>query len=353
MLLSLFDQLREGPFHPVAVLPGAGPMQEQLRWRGIPHTILNLNHALHKGRSASLRTAIRLGAWMLRKRVRLLHANGPAYYRCASVAAKYLGIPRICHLQLPPVHSELNWAFKVRPHATIACSADLQRRVMGMLSPSADTLMSIPNAVDVDDFKPPADMTTLRDRLGIGRASLVVTIVGLVSERKGHQYFLEMAQQVAGSHPSAEFVVVGEDILGHGAYRCAMEQYARELGIEKRVRFLGFREDASDWIAASDIVVLPTLEEGLPVSLIEAHACGKPVVATDVDGIPEIVEDGVTGILIPVRDTPALAKAVLTLLSDEELRRRMGVAARGRAERLFCARIYAEKICQLYWQLLG
>ena len=216
-----------------------------------------------------------------------------------------------------------------------------------------DEVVAAPNGVDVEALKPPADMTALRDRLGLGRTSFIVTIVGLVSERKGHRYFLEMAQQVAGLRRTAEFLVVGEDTMEQGRYRRCDGTVRSGLRHRKAGEFLGFRDDASDWIAASDVVALPSSQEGLPVALAEAHACGKPVVATRVDGIPEIVDDGVTGILVPPRDTPALTKAVLTLLDDEDLRTRMGVAARARVERLFSARAYADTVERVYRRLLA
>lgn len=353
IMLGLFDQLRDSEFRPVVVLPDAGPMEGELRQHGVRYAVQGLTQAARKGRLASLWMATEFVGRMLRERVRLVHVTGPPYYRCTSVAARFLGLPAICHLHLPPGASELRWAFQIPPHAMIACSDDLRHRLPQMLgSVTVDTIVSIPNAVDVDALKPPDDAGGLRERLGLSRTAPVVTIVGLVSERKGHRYFLEMAQQVLVSFPEAQFLIVGDDTPGHGAYRYQMEQYAGELGVGKQVKFLGFRHNASDWIATSDVVALPTLQEGLPVSLVEAHACGKPVVATWVDGIPEIVEDGVTGILVPPRDTHALSRAMATLLADQSLRKRMGAAARDRAERLFSMNSYAENMKALYRQLL-
>ena len=354
MLLTLFDELQESEFRPVSVLPADGPMEHELRRRDIPYVVLDLHQIAHGGRLTSLRLGARIASWMLRQRARLVHANDPRYYRVASVAARCLRVSTVCHLQLPVPASELAWAFAIPPQAAVACSGHLKREVSRLLpSLPASSVMSLPNAVDVTRLTPPIDLPALRERLGLDRRALIVTIVGEVSERKGHRYFLEMAEQVAARHGNAAFLVVGEDIQGQGRYRRAMEEYARALGIAKSVRFLGFRDDALDWMAASDLVTLPSLHEGLPVALVEAHAYGKPAVATDVDGIPEIVEDGVTGFLVPPTDTPALTKAVLALLDDDDLRRRMGAAARARAERLFSARAYAHALQHVYRRLLA
>ncbi len=353
ILLTLVDQLRGSRFRPVAILPGGGPMEPELTRRDIPYITLDLTRVARGGRVTSARLVVRIASWMRRQRVRLVHVNDPRYYRVTSVAARWLRVARICHVHLLPGTSELAWAFKIPPHAAITCSMALKTQLIGALpSLPVDTWVALPNAIDVEAVTPPADLAALRERLGLDQKGFVVAIVGAVSERKGHRYFLEMAQQVSAQAGRAEFLVVGDDTDG-GRYRRAMEQYARELGVEGRVRFLGFRRDAPDWIAASDLVVLPSLHEGLPVSLMEAHACAKPVVATEVDGIPEIVEDGVTGFLVSPADTAALTKAVLALLSDEALRQRMGVAARARVERLFSARTYARRMERVYTRLLA
>ncbi len=192
----------------------------------------------------------------------------------------------------------------------------------------------------------------MRRTLGIDEHSDVVTIVGSVSERKGHRDFLDAAKGVLLRRPSSLFLVVGDDLDGKGAYRLAMEEYARKLGIAEHVRFVGFRSDTEAWIAASDVIVLPSMKEGLPLSLAEAHGCGKPVVATRVDGIPEVVEEGVTGFLFEPHDVAGMAAALTRLLEDVPLRIRMGAEGRQRSERIFSQKAHAAKVQQIYDRLL-
>jgi glycosyltransferase involved in cell wall biosynthesis len=155
-------------------------------------------------------------------------------------------------------------------------------------------IVAVENAVDTMRYRPPQDVGQLRRSLEIEVTSQIVTIVGSISERKGHRDFLDAARLILARRPRTLFLVLGDDLEGNGAYRLVMEEHARACGIADRVRFLGFRTDTADWIAASDVIVLPSLKEGLPLSLAEAHGCAKPVVATRIDGIPEIVEDGVS-----------------------------------------------------------
>jgi glycosyltransferase involved in cell wall biosynthesis len=354
-LLGLFDYLNPGRFRAVSVLPTRGPMESELRRRGVPHLVLPFEAALTRSPVQAMKLVSRLAQVLVSHRIRFVHANDSLCYRHASIAARMLAVDRICHLQFPPDHGRLAWAFKVRPDVVITCSAHMRGQLK---SAELACLRSVPivpveNAVDTHRFRPPENVGELRQSLGLEANSLVATIVGSVSERKGHRDFLDAAKQILARQPLARFLVVGDDIEGKGAYRVAMEDYARALGIASRVRFLGFRADTVDWVAASDVIVLPSLKEGLPLSLAEAHGCAKPVVATRVDGIPEIVEDGVTGFLFEPHDVSGMSAAVTRLLEDAPLRIQMGTAGRRRAEEIFSQRTHAAKVQDVYERVLS
>ena len=353
-LLGLFDHLNRERFRPVSVLPASGPMEEALRARGVPHRVVPLEAALTRGRLAALQVIWRL-SWLCRREgIGLLHANEGLCYRHASIAARLFGVRRICHLQFPPDHRTLTWALDVRPDALITCSKHMSLQLKGAQLACLRSVPIVPveNAVDTVRYRPPEDLGQVRRSLGIEPRSHIVTIVGSVTERKGHRDFLEAARLISQSRPLTLFLVLGDDLEGKGAYRLTMERYAHTLGIADKVRFLGFRADTAAWIAASDVIVLPSLQEGLPLSLAEAHGCGKPVVATRVDGIPEIVEDGVSGFLFEPHDVAALSAAVIRLLEDEPRKIAMGAAGRQRAERIFSQRAHADKVQQLYESLM-
>lgn len=354
-LLGLFDYLNPGRFRAVSVLPARGPMESELRRRGVPHVVLPFDAALTRSSVQAMRLVSRLVRVLVSHRIRFVHANDSLCYRHASIAARMLAVDRICHLQFPPDHRGLAWAFKVRPDVVITCSAHMrgQLKSAGLRCLRSVPIVPVENAVDTHRFRPPENVDELRQSLGLDANSQVVTIVGSVSERKGHRDFLDAAKQILARRPLALFLVVGDDLEGKGAYRVAMEDYARALGIASRVRFVGFCADPVDWVAASDVIVLPSLKEGLPLSLAEAHGCAKPVVATRVDGIPEIVEDGVTGFLFEPRDVSGMSTAVTRLLEDASLRIGMGTAGRRRAEEIFSQRTHAAKVQDVYERVLS
>jgi len=354
-LLGLLENLNRERFRPLSLLPGHGPMEQELHSRDVPHLIVPIDRALRQGGLHALALIWRLARVLIRERVRLVHANDTLCYRYPSIAARLLGIHRICHLQFPPTSASLEWALAVRPDALITCSKHMGAHLRDARLSCLQSVPIVPveNAVDTERYRPPTDITRLTASLGIPEQAEIVTIVGSISERKGQREFLDAAKQVLARRPRSLFLIVGEDMEAKGAYRRAMEDYARALGIASGVRFLGFVSDTSNWVAASDVIVLPSLKEGLPLSLAEAHGCGKPVVATRVDGIPEIVAEGVTGFLFEPRDVTGMGAAITRLLEDESLRKDMGVAARQRAEEIFSQRSHAAKIQEIYQRVLG
>jgi glycosyltransferase involved in cell wall biosynthesis len=162
-----------------------------------------------------------------------------------------------------------------------------------------------------------------RRALGIASDAHVVATVGRLTAIKQQTLFLEVAALVAASDPAAVFVIVGD-----GELRGALEGQARTLGIDRRVRFLGWRRDLATIYGASDLVLLTSRNEGTPVALIESLASGVPGVSTDVGGVRDVLASDSVGLVAANGDAPALAAHVGTLLDDPERRRRMGVAAR-------------------------
>jgi glycosyltransferase involved in cell wall biosynthesis len=164
--------------------------------------------------------------------------------------------------------------------------------------------------------------------------------MAVLRPQKAVHVFLEAAPLVLERVPDAQLAVVGD-----GDLREELERRAGELGVADRVRFLRFLPPASRQLASVDVFVLPSAWEAFPISVLEAMACGVPTVATDVGGTAEALDDGVTGLLCPPGDPPALADRVARLLGDPSLRERMGEAARARHASLFTLeRMVAETV---------
>ena len=162
-----------------------------------------------------------------------------------------------------------------------------------------------------------------RKEIGISQRTILIGTVGRLAPIKGLSYLLVAISRVAKSFDH-EFCLL---VVGDGELRRDLESQASALGIESRIRFLGWRFDLERIYADLDIVVLSSLNEGTPVSLIEAMAAGKAVVATKVGGVPDLVEDGKTGVLVPSKDPEALTEAILQLLKNDTLCRRLGEKA--------------------------
>ncbi|MGE3138187.1 MAG: glycosyltransferase family 4 protein [Thermoleophilia bacterium] len=218
-----------------------------------------------------------------------------------------------------------------RQVAQAVSSLDQVCAVSAAIAEAAETLAEprrpvavVPNGADTSVFTP-RDAGEARARLGLPAGGPVVTFVGKLLPRKGVDTLIE-AWGILGRRPGgAPLLVAG----GIGPMREGLEARAAELGVADRVRFVGKipHDDVGWWMAAGDLFVLPSLSEGLPTVVCEAMNCGRPVVATAVDGTPEIVRDGQTGLLIPPRDPQALADAVARVLDEPGLAERMGAEA--------------------------
>lgn len=213
--------------------------------------------------------------------------------------------------------------------AVSACSNDLGERARALGAP-AERLRTVPYGVDLEAFRPGGDIAGVRDRFGVGLGELFVLGVGRLVEKKGFSVLIEAVAQVPG---------VRLVIAGAGDLREALEREALRLGAA--VVFAGplERERVTAALPAADVVVVPSLVDragnvdGLPNSLLEALASGRPVIASRVAGIPDVVSDQANGLLTPPGDAGALAAALVRLRDNPTLRQALGAAARTRAER--------------------
>lgn len=225
----------------------------------------------------------------------------------------------------------------------IAVSEEVRRRYAAELRVPARRLVVVPNAIRVPTAvrqRDPAYRATLVD----GRPDYLILTPARLHPQKGHTYLLQAAAQV----PNATFLFAGD-----GPLRSALEAEARDLGVAGRCIFLGERPDVPDLLAAADLFVLPSLFEGLPVSVLEAMAAERPVIATAIGGTDEAVTHEGTGLLVPPRDPAALAAAIRHLQGDPATARRLAVAGRARVEREFSSDATARQVAAVYEQVLA
>ncbi len=186
-----------------------------------------------------------------------------------------------------------------------------------------EKIVVIPNSINLDEFNRRINVAKKKEEFRINNREKVVGFIGRLNHQKGLVYLLEAAMVVTQSVSNVRFLIIGD-----GPKRAEFEERTKELGIAGKVLFAGFRDDVNELYPIFDITVLPSLYEGLPIVPIESMGSGKPVVATQVAGTPEVVIDGETGVLVPPKDAESLAEAILQLLQDDALRRKMGKKGR-------------------------
>ncbi len=220
-----------------------------------------------------------------------------------------------------------------------------------ILSPILDRVEVIPNAVDETLFNPSVDGSRVADEYGLGDTRNVL-FVGRLVPYKGIEYLLSAFKILQHEFPDTRLVIVGD-----GELKEKLSRQADDSGIGDRVDFVGHVPNSGlpAFYANSDLVVLPSISrlEAFGIALIEAMACGKPVVASSIPGVSEVVEEGVTGFLVPPKDAPALAEAISRIIQDKNLASKMGRKARERVEGNYTWERVASSYDRLYRDLIG
>jgi len=325
---------------------GLAPLLQEARHLGVElRTVPQLRGAQGWARLPALVQQIR------RERAAVFHAHltWPLACRMGLLGAALARVPAVVataqlFVDLPPS----GWT--TMQHRVVSACVDrylaVSRQVAAQLRERfgvrADKITQVPNAVALDRF--PRAVSPAPARPTDPAVPHTVLTVARLDPQKGLHDLVAAAALV----PEARVMVVGE-----GPERPALETEIARLGLGDRVHLLGFRSDVPDLLAASDLFVLPSLFEGLPLSILEAMAAGKPVVATAIGGNDEAVVDGATGLLVPPGDPQALADAIRALLRDPERRRRLGEAGRRRAEAEFSATAMVRRIAAIYDELLA
>ena len=222
---------------------------------------------------------------------------------------------------------------------------------------AAEKIHVIRNGARIPLFSPDLARSSVRAELDIPATAKVVMMVSRINPQKGVEHLLEAVPEILARVPDAWFVIVGDVVLESSAQEAAYTSFlssrVRELGVGERVLFTGLRRDIPYLLAAADLSVLPSLSEGLPNSVIEAMAAGLPVVATKVGGIPELIQQGRSGLLVPPGNRAALVESVTTVLSNPFLSKRIGEAARLRIQSGFSFEKMFQETIALYRTVLA
>jgi glycosyltransferase involved in cell wall biosynthesis len=316
--------------HAVEVVTKPLPEFEvELARRGVPCRTARIANKFDFSRILAIRGMIR------RYRADLVHTHLSTATQWGMIAAHFAGVPCVAHVHAMNRAIWYIWATRV-----IAVAGAVRDHLVRQGLP-AERIEVVHNAVEVENL-PEVDRVAVRAALGVAPDAPLIAVAAHLSRRKGLHVLLDALPRVRERAPGLRCIVMGE-----GSCREELASQAAALGLQEVVAFPGFREDARDVMAASDVVCLPsTAGEGLPMALLEAMARRRPVVATRLAGVPEVVLDGETGLLAEPGDVGELAERLAALLEDAALRRRMGDAGRDFVARSFtrahrCTRIEA------------
>lgn len=305
-----------------------------------------------------MRGAIRLGLTLRNQKIGILHCH---MFRAGLFASP---IGRLCRVPviLETTHVRETWRkgwFKSRFVVDRAIGHLIDRYIAVSEANSkylieekripARKVTVIQNGCSMDRVNPEkAHPEGIRESLGFSKSDIVLIVMARLEPQKGHKILLQALSTVRAEFPNIRLIC-----LGTGALKDELNSLARELKLNEIVRFVGFQSNVADWLAVADIGVLPSFYEGLPLTAVETLAAGLPLVATAVDGTPEVVLDGKTGLLVPPGDPAAMAGAIRQLARQSELRQKLAKAGREWVLQRFTIERQVEQTSSLYlseWQ---
>jgi glycosyltransferase involved in cell wall biosynthesis len=329
-----------------------GPLLEKLK--GTAVAVREFHPAGGLDTPAGLYQLVRLAGYLRRERFDVVHTHDLWSNLMGVLAARMAGVPAIISSRRDLAH--FDW-YQGHRRTWLRRIQNLSGVVLANATPIRDALIAedgfapeklrvIHNGVDTEKFR---RGRRDRERLfpGTQNQTLVVLVGNMHSDVKGHPWLIAAAPPVLQEFPQTRFVFAGD-----GDARPLFEEQVAKLGLQSSLKFLGRRSDIPDVLASSDIAVLPSRAEGLPNAVLEYMAAGLPTIASRVGGNVELIEDGVTGLLVPPEDSQALAAALLRLLRDPELSQRMATTGQKIAVENYSFERLIREVDALYTELL-
>lgn len=333
--------LRQLGHTPIIVFPQEGPAVAMMRKHGLKIIIKQLNPPAIKTLFATIKSMFAWIKIILKNNIDLIHANGTLAARSVVCSAKICRKPLVCHIRFDFGKDYYEWAFKYlpSPNCFIFVSESMKMSIKPSLikaSPAA-SFEVVHNAVILSNKEcpPPSEQV---NRIGI---------IANFQKVKGHEDFFYMAKELLQTQPHLHFDVIGSDVQNQGREK-VLKSLAKSLDIENQISFHGHLDDIYTVIDLIDIVICPSHEEPFGRCAIEAMSRGKPVVVTNVGGLPEIVEDNVNGFIVPAKKPESLVVAVKKLINDKGLRQFISSQNITKVLKQFSQKGHVESILNLY-----
>ncbi|MFH1239260.1 MAG: glycosyltransferase [bacterium] len=315
-LVYLVEGLRDrGHNNFIACQPNSS-LAEKLSSRGVTVITLPMRGEW------DLFAAVRLAKIIKRNNVQIVHLHTAHAHTLGALAAKVNPGCKVIVSRRVDFHIHSSVKYRIGVDRIIAVSEGI-KTVLVKDGVSTGKISVIYDGVDLSKFNNLRSGDYLYQEFDLKKGTPIIGIVAALAPHKHHQNFLTAAKIIKEEFPTVHFLIVGE-----GELKKELQELSRKLGLDNEVIFCGFRDDIPELISIFDIFVLSSYLEGMGSSLLEAMALAKPIVATNTGGIPEVVKHGLNGLLVPPRDSEALAQAIIDLLKDEEKRKEMGLEGR-------------------------
>ena len=271
----------------------------------------------------------------------------------ASLAWRFLpNLRLVFYQQMDSRHNKRDflhtWVFS-KLSLWIALTQRMKENALTFTRMPAEKVKVVPLGTDLDRFNPAIHTKeSSRSYFGLPAEKRIIGVIGRIDPGKGQEIVVRALPNLITRHPNILFLIAGEETAGEPGHKAHLEELCRTLGLEPYVKFMPFTDEVPKFMAALDIFILPSFGETFGLVLIEAMAMEKPVIATDAGGVPEIITDGRTGILIEPRSVPAVGAAIEKLLDDETLCRSLGAAARADALQRFSMSRCVDELLELF-----
>lgn len=334
-------------------LPGEGRAAEVVRATALPMRRYDLDGASAASRWRAVRANLVVGARLAALPAGIQHIHTPMAYGALWRAFRRARGPSIVHVHLDYQVEAMRWAFRSPPACIVTCARFMVDRVREALPDSLrDTqrIAVIPNAVNTERFFP-GDKLAAKQKVGAPLDRPLVLMLANLAPHKGQLTAVRAVAELVRGGLQMECWLAGVDRADGAPFQTTLQQEIRGLGLIEHAQLLGFRDDAPDLLRAADLLLLPSTSEGLPLTLLEAQASQVPVLAAPTAGIPEIIEDGKTGCLLPAHDFKSYAAAMRELLVNRTWRERMVRTAYEQCLHSHCWANYFGQMCDLYAEL--
>ena len=352
VFLNLVKNIDREQFNLSAILFNEGWLYDQLTVHKIKTTIISSK------RSWDLNLLYRLIRSCNRQNIDIIHSHYMGANLYAGLVGAILRIPVVATFHNELILAWWKYRYSRLKHfiirnftSKVVLVADFMKQdYMEIAGIPSSKLSIIYNGIKTSIEKNDFDSTSLRKGLGLSGDDLLIGHIANFRIPKGHRFLIEAAGLVCKKLKNVKFLLIGDE--GDGSLKGEIQDLITKMGLTNNVRLLGFRDDIQQLLNLIDIFVLPSTSEGLPLSVIEAMAASKPVVATNVGGLAEIVIPDKTGYLVEAGNVHALAEKLLILLADEGRRGQMGEQGRKAVERKFSLDVMIDKYQKLYAELL-